>query len=106
MRAQRFSKTVTNSTVLREPKTGAQNPPNLDTAPFPAGHLVVESPHWRLTHQRYTSDLNVLPIRDAAFDGFELGEAAAFLLDEIVFDAAAVFGRLEDGGPLRHALAE
>src|SRR5208283_2247679 len=45
-------------------------------------------------------------IRQAAFDTFQRREAAAFLLDEIVLDAAAVFGRLEDRRPRRHALAK
>ena len=54
-----------------------------------------------MTHRCRVSALDVLPIGQAAFDAFELREAAAFLLDEIVFDDDAVFGRLEDAGKPR-----
>src|SRR5215475_9740360 len=43
---------------------------------------------------------------EAALGGFEWGEAAAFLLEEIVLEAASIFGGGEDFFPGGDALSE
>ncbi len=43
---------------------------------------------------------------EACFCSVQLGEAAAFLLNQVVFDAASAFRSLEDGFPVGYAFAE
>jgi hypothetical protein len=50
--------------------------------------------------------LDVFESVQAFLRGVQLGIAAAFLFDEIIFDASAVFRRLKNRFPIRNAFAE